>query len=72
MMFSETPNGYVWLCGYSSLAEVLLKVLMRVMEGCKGDAGCWVFYKITAVKYLTEMGFNSTVANIGFTIVKLT
>ena len=45
---------------------------MRTMDGCKGDAGCWVFYKITAVKYLTEMGLNSTVANIGFTIVKLT
>ena len=45
---------------------------MITMEDCKGNAGCWVFYKITAVKYLTEMGLNSTVTNIGFTIVKLT
>ena len=45
---------------------------MMTMEGCKVDAGCWVFYKITAVKYLTEMGFNSTVTNIGFIIVKFT
>ena len=45
---------------------------MKAMEGGKGGAGCWVFYKITAVKYLTEMRLNSTVTNIGFTIVKLT
>jgi len=45
---------------------------MKAMEGGKGGAGYQVFYKITAVKYLTEMGLNSTVTNIGFTIVKLT